>query len=146
MSNQITEALENWLFEDLFNMERYFGRLQRNKGVQITVHVKGRDVLERVFSYDQITIGRARPIVDVDLDLTPFDEEKTISRKAVIIRRDGDEYYIFRTGDVPVLLKNEFANSVFLEKDKPYKLSETSENFVVIWSKQKIGLKISIKF
>ncbi|ODN30772.1 FHA domain-containing protein [Fervidobacterium thailandense] len=145
MSYQMFDVLEDWLFDDLFNVERYLGRLQSGKGVQIAVHVKGRDVLERIFSYDEITIGRAHPTVDVDLDLTPFDDEKTVSRKAIVIRREGEEYYIIRTGEVSVLLRNEFANDVFLEKDKPYKLSKTSDNFVVIWGKQKIGLKIRIK-
>lgn len=138
MNNQ----LESWLFEDLFNEERIRERLREKSGVEISIYIDRVIVLKKTLGYDEIVIGRSDPTVDVDIDLTPFDEEKTISRKSLLIRKNGHEYHAIRAGNAPVFFISEKSE---MERDKPYLLRNDVDNLFVIYGKQrKIGVKIRV--
>lgn len=138
----MTEELQSWLFDDLFNEERIEERLRKKFGVEISIYIDRVLVLKKTLSYDEIIIGRSDPTVDADIDLTPFDEEKTISRRSLIVRRDGGGYSIVRTGNARVLFISE---KIEMERDQPYMLKRDADNLFAICGKErKIGVKIRV--
>lgn len=133
------DELEEWLFEDLFNPKRLEIVTSRNYGIEIKVYIQKKLILATRFNYDEIIIGRKSSVENVDLDLSPYDNGKTISRKTILITRTNDEYQITRVGRVKVKL-----NDQDMEPQKPYNLKNDAENLVIICSNPPIGLKITV--
>lgn len=135
---QENDALERWLFEDLFNPERI--KSNKNKtGVEIQVYIQKKQILIKRLNYDEIVIGRNSSTETVDLDLGPYDNGKTISRKSLVITRINEKYEIKNYARIPVKI-----NDTFMQLDKPYELKKGGENLVIIYSNPPIGLKIKI--
>uniref|UniRef100_A0A832IEC5 FHA domain-containing protein n=1 Tax=Pseudothermotoga hypogea TaxID=57487 RepID=A0A832IEC5_9THEM len=103
--------------------------------IRLKVYKEGQIVLEGVFSYDEILIGRSRTGVDVDINLRDLDEERETSRKHLkIVKNEDGTYSIVRLS---------WKAPVYLNKE-PVKLGESRELYdqdrIVLG--RSIGLKV----
>lgn len=62
--------------------------------ITLQVYNKKQEIMENTYIYDEITIGRGIP--GLDIDLKNYDPEKNISRKHLKILRENNKYYVVR--------------------------------------------------
>ncbi|MEJ5258323.1 MAG: hypothetical protein WHS64_08755 [Fervidobacterium sp.] len=87
------EYISDDLFENLFETKQN----AEKKTLTVRVYINKALVIEKMFGYDEVIIGRANLLNSVDVDLSKHDPDKIVSRKALRIERDVDGYYVVNT-------------------------------------------------